>query len=142
MLTIDPISLSIQIADFLFLILILNFIVFRPIRNIIKKRKEAMSSDEDMAQSWTQKAGNCSEELESNMSDTRKKGTQEKETLKSSGLEKEQEMFKEAYSMVEEKIKKAKAELEEKRLRAKETLHADVKGFSMDLAEKFLGRGL
>jgi len=141
MLTIDH-TLFIQLAGFLLLILLLNIIVFRPIRTILSKRKEEMSSTEDITQAWSQKADKSSEELESNISDTRKKGIKERETLKSGGMEEEQKMLKETYSMVEDKINKARAELEENRLKARESLHAEVKGFSTDLAVKFLGRGI
>jgi F-type H+-transporting ATPase subunit b len=141
MLTIDY-TLYIQIANFLLLLLLLNVIVFRPIRNILSKRREEMSSTEAMAQAWVQKADKCSSELDANISGTRKKGLKERDVFKSDGAEEEQKMLKETYSMVEDKIGKARAALEEERLKARDYLQAEVKGFSVDLAEKLLGRGI
>lgn len=141
MLSIDH-TLFIQIAGFLFLILILNIIVYRPIRNILTKRKELMSSSEDMTQGWNRKAEKCSEELEADMSDTNKKGLKERESLRSEGMQEEDRMLKDTYSMLEDKIKIARINLEEKRLKAGDSLQKEVNGFSKDLAVKFLGRGI
>jgi F-type H+-transporting ATPase subunit b len=141
MLTIDY-TLFIQILNFLFLILLLNIIVFRPIRNILNKRKKEISSDEDMAQAWSQKAEKYSAELETDMSDTRKKGIKEKDALKSDGMEEEQKMLKETYSIVEDKINRARIEIEVKIHKAGDSLNREIKGFSTDLAEKLLGRGI
>lgn len=141
MLKIDY-SLFIQIFNFLLLILLLNIIVFRPIRNILNKRNEGMSSDEELARAWGQKREEYSAELETNISDTRIIGIKEKETLKSDGIEEEQRILKEAYSMVEDKISKARAEIEKKRQKAGDSLNKEIKSFSTDLVEKLLGRGI
>jgi F-type H+-transporting ATPase subunit b len=142
MLNIDFYTLSIQIANFLFLLLLLNIIVFRPIRNILSKRKEQMSSSEDATQTWIQKANKGSEELEANISDTRKRGIKERDSLKSEGMDDEQKMLKEIYSVVEDKLDKARAELEKESLKARDSLNNEVNGFAADLAEKLLGRGI
>lgn len=135
-------TLLIQIFSFLLLIYLLNIIVFRPVRNILNKRKEHISSEEDMVRTWGQDAERYSAELEANMSDARKNGIMEKETLKSEGVKEEQNMLKDTYSMVEDRINKARAEIEEKSIRAKSSLDGEIEGFSMDLAEKLLGRGI
>jgi len=141
MLTINY-TLFIQIANFLFLILLLNVIVFRPIRNILNKRKEEISSSENKTQACMRQTEKYSEELEANISSTRKEGFKNRDALKCEGMEDEDKMLKETYSLVEKKINKARLELEEKTLQARDSLHAEVKSFSTDLAEKFLGRGI
>jgi F-type H+-transporting ATPase subunit b len=142
MLNIDITSLFIQIGNFLLLIFLLNIIVYRPIRNILGKRKEEMSTTESLTQTLTQKAAQNSNELETNISDTRKRGVKERDVLKSEGNEEEQKMLKETYSLVQDKIDAARRELEEARLIARDSLQAEVKGFSANLVEKLLGRGI
>jgi F-type H+-transporting ATPase subunit b len=141
MLTIDY-TLIIQLLNFLLLILLLNIIVFRPIRNILNKRKEEMSLDAGKAQEFGQKTEKYSAELQMNITGVRKNGIKEKESLKSEGIEEEQKMLKDTYSMMEDKTNRARAELEEKRIKARDSLQKEIKGFSTDLAEKFLGRGI
>jgi F-type H+-transporting ATPase subunit b len=140
MLTIDY-TLIIQLLNFLLLILLLNIIVFRPVRKMLNKRKEEMSSDVESTQGWGQKAERYSEELRANISNVRKNGIKEKEVLKSEGLEAEKKMLKDTYSIVEDKTSKAMAELEKKRIKARDSLEKEIKGFSTDLVQKFLGRG-
>ncbi len=135
-------TLLIQILSFLLLIFLLNIIVFRPIRNILNKRKEFISSEEGMIRSWEQDSERYSTELEADISGARKSGIKEKETLKSDGVKEEQRMLKETYSMVEDRMNKARIEIKEKSRRAKESLDNEIKGFSMDLVKKFLGRGI
>lgn len=142
MLNIDITSLFIQIGNFLLLIFLLNIIVYRPIRNILSKRKEEMSSAEGLTQTLTQKTAQNSNELEANVSDTRKQGVRERDILKSEGDGEEQKLLKETYSMVQDKIDAARKELEEAKLRARDSLQAEVKGFSTNLVEKLLGRGI
>jgi F-type H+-transporting ATPase subunit b len=141
MLTIDY-TLIIQLLNFLLLLLLLNIIVFRPIRNILNKRKEEMSLDAEKAQEFGQKTEKYSAELQMNITGVRKNGIKEKESLKSEGIEEEQKMLKDTYSMMEDKTNRARAELEEKRIKARDSLQKEIKGFSTDLAEKFLGRGI
>jgi F-type H+-transporting ATPase subunit b len=91
MLEIDY-TLFIQIANFLFLLFVLNIILYRPIRGILNRRKEEMTSTEDQAVEWSQKADKFSEELKENTSKTRQEGLIKKEDLKNEGLQDERVM--------------------------------------------------
>jgi F-type H+-transporting ATPase subunit b len=142
MLNIDYISLSIQIANFLVLIFLLNIIVYRPIRNILGKRKDDMALTEDLTQTLAQKTTQSSHALEAHITDTRKQGNKERDALKSEGNQEEENMLKDTYSLVQDKINKARRELEEARLKARDSLQSEVKGFSSNLVEKILGRGI
>jgi F-type H+-transporting ATPase subunit b len=141
MLNVDY-TLIIQIVNFLFLLFVLNRIVYRPIRGVLNKRKEEMLSSEEKTSDWKQKADRFSEELEENMVGTRKEGQKEKESLKDQGLEQEREMIREAYSSVEENIEKVKAEIHERVALASGSLQSELEGFSRELAEKMLGRSI
>jgi F-type H+-transporting ATPase subunit b len=141
MLNIDY-TLLIQIANFLILLFLLNIIAYRPIRGILNRRKEEISSFEDIAQDWRQKAERFKEELEENISETRKDGFKEKGDLKDEGVERERAMLQKAYSSVEDKLRQSRAEIGDSVSQVRHALQADLEGFSRDLAEKILGRGL
>jgi F-type H+-transporting ATPase subunit b len=141
MLTIDY-TLIIQLINFLLLILLLNIIVFKPVRNMLNRRKQEMASDSDMAQEWGRKTEKYSADLQLNISEVRKKGIRDKDALKSEGMQVEQKMLKDTYSSVEDKLNLSRAELEEKSSRARDMLKKEIAGFSTDLAKKFLGRGI
>jgi len=141
MLTIDY-SLFIQIANFLFLIFLLNIIVYRPIRGILNRRKEEMSSTEEIIQDWKRKADRNSEEFENRLLETRNEGLKEKGNIKGQGMEEEREMLLNVYSSVEENIDKARLEIQDTISQAKQSLQTEVETFSHELAEKILGRGI
>lgn len=135
-------TLFIQIFDFLFLLFFLNLILYRPIRRIINRRKEDMSSSENIIQSWRQKADKCNQELEENISETRKQGLAQREDMKDEGIKEEREMLQETYASVEETIGKARKEIKERISQARESLQTEIEVFSRELAEKILGRGV
>jgi F-type H+-transporting ATPase subunit b len=139
MLEIDY-TLFIQIANFLFLLFVLNIILYRPIRGILNRRKEEMTSTEDQAVEWSQKADKFSEELKENTSKTRQEGLIEKEDLKNEGLQDERVMLQDASATAEENLLNARDEIQERLAQVRQSLQAEVKGFSQELAEKILGR--
>ena len=135
-------SLIIQLINFLILLIVLNFLLYRPIRKILNQRKNEVSSSISMTGDWNLKAGSYSTELQENMNKTRMEGLKEKDLLKQKGLEEEKKMLQETHESIEEKINRNKQEIQEKLEQARLVLQKDVDGFSRDLAEKILGRGL
>ena len=135
-------TVLIQIANFLILLFVLNIIVYRPIRSIINRRREEISSSEDIALNWRQKADKCSQEFEDNMSETRKQAIAQKENIKDEGIKEERDMLQETYTFVEDNIDKTRKEIQDKITQAKQSLQTELEAFSLELAEKILGRGI
>ena len=104
-------TLFIQIANFLILIFLLNIIAYRPIRGILNKRREEMSSELKITEDWKQKTDKYSEELEENISNTKKEAMKEKDGLKGQALEEEREMLRETYESIEKNIEKSRSEI-------------------------------
>jgi F-type H+-transporting ATPase subunit b len=139
MLSIDH-TILIQIANFLLLLLLLNIVVYRPIRGILNKRKEIMSSTEELAKNWGQKADKNSIEFEGRLTETRNEGLTEKGNLRSQGEEKKNEMLMEANASVEKKMEKAKSDMQERIVQVRQSLQKELETFSREVAEKILGR--
>ena len=135
-------STFIQMASFIFLVIMLNIILYRPIRRILIRRKNEISSTEEITRDLRRKAGNYSKEYEDNLSDTKKKGLKEKDGLKNKGMEEEREMLRQTYSSVEERIQKARNDIQERIAHARQSLETESESFSRDLAEKILGRDI
>ena len=141
MLNIDY-SLFIQMASFIFLVILLNIILYRPIRRILIRRKNEISSIEEITQDLKHKAGNYLKEYEDNLSDANKKGFKEREDLMNKGMEEEKEMLRQTYSSVEERIHNARMEMQDRISNARQSLQTELESYSQDLAEKILGRNL
>ena len=135
-------TLFIQIANFLFLLFLLNILLYRPIRKILGRRTEEMNSFQDAIGDFQNQSARYAIELEENMVEARKKGYKEKENLKGEGLAEEKGVLQEAISSTEGKIGKAKEEIGLKAVEARQSLENEVNLFSQELAEKILGRSI
>ena len=141
MLNIDG-TLIVQIVNFLLLLLVLNFILFRPIRRVLARREEEMNSRQKTIDDYQEQSEKNEKGIEEGVVQARKEGYAEKEALKSQGLEGEKEILQEAGGGVEQKLSAAKKEIESKIAVARETLEDQIASFSDELAQKILGRSI
>ena len=141
MLNIDG-TLLLQIANFLVLLLVLNLILFKPIRKILSQREEEMSSRQKTIDDYLDRAEMSEKGIEEGKVQARKEGYTSKEALKAQGLEEEKGILQEAGAGVEKKLGAAKKEIEAKIEAARETLEGQIASFSDELAQKILGRSI
>jgi F-type H+-transporting ATPase subunit b len=135
-------TLVFQIANFLFLLFILNIILYRPIRKILGQRGDEVVSFQGMIEDFQSRSEKGAKSLEENMATARSQGFKEKESLKRAGIEEEKVMLQQAISSAEEKIGKAKGEIDQDTAKARRSLEEEVRVFSQELAEKILGRSI
>ena len=135
-------SLLIQIGNFIILILILNIILYRPIRKILGRRNDEMSSLQKMIDDFRDRFVRNEKDLEGNMIGARKEGYKEKEDLKGEGLDEERALLQDAASSTEEKIRKARNDMRDRVVKVRNSLQSEMEVFSKELAEKILGRSI
>jgi F-type H+-transporting ATPase subunit b len=135
-------TLVFQIANFLFLLFVLNIILYRPIRKILGQRGNEVVSFQEMIEDFQSKSEKGAKTLEENMAGARSQGFKEKESLKGAGIEEEKVMLQQALSSAEERIGKAKGEIDQDTAQARRSLEEEVRVFSQELAEKILGRSI
>ncbi len=135
-------TLFLQLANFLFLLFILNIILYRPVRQIVGKRKAEIDGLQHSVSELEGNADRFAEELEESKAKARRMGNQEKETLKHQGLEEIKTLLKEAASASGERMGQGRREMEKKLLEARGALEKELNLFSKELAEKILGRSV
>ncbi|MBW2090620.1 MAG: ATP synthase F0 subunit B [Deltaproteobacteria bacterium] len=135
-------SLIFQIVNFLLMIVVLNYLLYRPIRGILKQRREKINSFESEIEALIQKADDRGVEIESRLTKARRDGFEKKEEIKGQGLDEEARVLDEANSRAEEALSKIKEQVKEEIAVAREALKEDLVIFSNDLAQKILGRSL
>ncbi len=135
-------TLFLQLANFLFLLFILNMLLYRPVRQILGKRKAEVDGLQNSVSELEGNANRFAGELEESMTQARKTGYQERESLKKQGLEEEKALLKEAASASGERMGLARTEMEIKLLEARGALEKELSLFSKELAEKILGRSV
>ena len=141
MLNIDG-TVILQIANFLVLLVVMNIILYKPIRGILAKRDEEMASRQKMIDDYQGRVKDNEGAIESGMVSARKEGYQEREALKAQGQDEEKGILQEAGATVERKLTAAKQEIDTKVTAARETLEGEISGFSNELAGKILGRSV
>ena len=135
-------SLIIQMISFLFLIGALNVVLYRPIREILARRREKITGLEDGIRQSGQDLAERSEALKAGIREAREKGLAEKALF-------EQEAREEEKKQMEKINEKARADFAEIRGKiAKETdevrksLQKKISVFADEISEKILGRAI
>ena len=141
MINIDG-SLFIQIANFLILIIALNYLLYRPLRAVLQQRREKFVGYETDISDLAGRAEGRIREIEARLAEARLDGFNKKDELKGSGLDEEKRIIAQASSDADLKIQGIKDQIKSEITMARDTLHAEIEGFSVELAQKILGRSL
>ena len=124
MIKIDA-SIFAQIANFIFLIVVLNTVLFKPIRKILLQRKEKVNGLENNIETFMKDAGEKDDSYFASIKEARVEGLMEKETLLQSASDEEK--------LIIEKInQKSQADLEAVR----EKIAKDVEGVRANLLKE------
>ena len=133
-------TVGIQIINFLVILWILNLILYRPIRNILRQRKEKIDGLEASIETYNEDAQEKDTAFAAGIKEARARGLSEKEALLQAAVEEEKEII----AKVNEKAQAELADIREKISReaksAKDALQAKVDEFSSDICQKILGR--
>jgi F-type H+-transporting ATPase subunit b len=135
-------SLFWQIGVFLFMIIAMNHLVYRPIRQIIKERNAKFTGFESDIASMLDKIAEQIKEIESRVTEARRDGFQRKDEIKDQGLEEEKTILSRASDEAEAEIQKVRDRIKDEISAARQTLKEDLAVFSAEVARKVLGRSL
>ncbi len=136
------ISLFWQLGVFLFMIFAMNHLLYRPIREIIKKRNEKFAGYEADIASTLNKIDERVNDIEARVKDARRDGFQKKDEIKEKGLNEEKTILAQAAGEAEAEIQKVRDRIKDEISSARETLKEDLAVFSAEVAQKVLGRSL
>lgn len=135
-------SVFIQIVNFIFLIWVLNIILYKPIRNVLAQRKEKITGLEQSIETFNYDSKEKEEAFDAGIKEARAKGLKDKEALV-------EEASQEEKSIVEKINEKAQADLVQIRSKiAKDTesvrasLQQEVDSFADAIVKKILGRAV
>ncbi len=133
-------SLFIQIVNFIFLIFVLNIILYKPIRKVLIQRKEKITGLEQRIDTVGKNIKEKDDAFSQGIKEARANGLNEKGILLQEGADEEREII--------EKInKKAQADLAEIRTKiakdvesVSESLRQELDSFANAIGQKILGR--
>jgi F-type H+-transporting ATPase subunit b len=136
------ITLFIQMINVLILLFALNFILFRPIRKIIKERNQIVETFNSDIASLTGEAQSSMEKFEVKILEARQEGVGRVQSMKDEGEQAEVELIATTTQEVQAKIDEARKKVASDIQDARTELQKQVQTFSVAVTEKILERSI
>ena len=136
------ITLVVQMINVLILLFVLNKILFRPIRNIIKERNQIVEDFNSDITSLTGQAQESGDEFEVKILEARQAGVGRVQSMKDEGEQAEVELIATTTQEVQAKIEEARKKVASDIQDARTELQKQVQIFSVAVTEKILERSI
>ena len=133
-------TIFIQIVNFLVLIFVLNIVLYKPIRSILRQRKEKMQGLETSAQSTGQQAEERNQAYTDGLKEARLKGQKEKEVLMKAAKDEEQAMVSKINAKAQQELATVKEKIAKDTDAVRNALEKEVDAFASAISQKILGR--
>ncbi len=141
MISVDS-SVFIQIVNFLFLIWILNKILYRPIRDILAKRQGRVTGMEDGIQACLTEAQEKDALFADGIRAARSTGASEKDRMIQEGEEEEKAIVRQINEKAQAELAKVREKIAKDAEDVRQALLQEVDKFANDIGEKILGRAV
>jgi len=136
------ITLLIQFVNFILLMLVLNFLLFRPLRGILGKRRGELEESSARVRVLGKDMQSKLDLYEAKLNEARKKGAEVKNRLRQEALEEELRLVEAAESSAAERKERVREQIEAEADAAKKDLNAQVDLLGREITEKVLGRAV
>ncbi|MGD8371389.1 MAG: ATP synthase F0 subunit B [Syntrophobacterales bacterium] len=136
------ITLFVQMINFLILLFVLNLILFRPIRKIIKERNQIIDEFNTDITSMTDQAQESMDQFEQKILEAKKDGMAKIQAMKEEGEEAEAQLISATNQEVQAKVEEARKRVGSEIQGARDQLQAQVQAFSVAVTEKILERSI
>ncbi|MEJ5348879.1 MAG: hypothetical protein WHS46_09350 [Desulfosoma sp.] len=141
MINVD-VTLFIQMANFLLLLVLMNLVLYRPIRRLVAQRNELVSKQRagiDKAESEAQKA---LQEFEQRLRAARAAGREKVQELKEAAYRMEKDLLARAAEEAAKEVQTVRERIQTEIGQVRAQLQAQIQVFSKDMAQRILGRSL
>ena len=135
-------STFIQIINFVFLIWVLNVLLYRPIRKILAQRKEKIDGLELSIETSDKDAAQKDEAFVVGIKEARAKGFKEKEALMQEAADEERKIIAEINSKAQAELAEVRENIKGEAEVARESLQKEVDNFANQICQKILGRAV
>jgi F-type H+-transporting ATPase subunit b len=132
----------IQMANFLALILVLNFLLYRPVLKIIEKRNKKIEESKEEVRSLDETIERKLAQYEEKIRQARAEAALQRDAVKAEGTEQSKEMIGKVREEISKKLEGFKAQLQKETDSARDVLREQTKAIAAEVSEKVLGRGV
>jgi len=135
-------SLLVQIVNFILLILILNIVLYKPIRGVLAKRREAIRGLNDSIDASSVGVREKEETFVAGIKEGRTKGVEIKDTLIDEASREERRIIGEITGRAQDDLAAVRVKISQEMVAVRESLQGEVDDFATAICEKILGRAL
>jgi F-type H+-transporting ATPase subunit b len=135
-------TLYAQLINFLLLVFLLNVVLFRPIRKIIKDRQATLLAQESEINLLGDQERSLEDEIKEKLAAARREGAAAREALKQEGAQAEASLLDEVKKQVEVEWATVEKKIKADMGKARKSLQTQAQSFAQLLATKILGREL
>jgi F-type H+-transporting ATPase subunit b len=135
-------SLFIQIVNFLFLIWIMNVVLYKPIRNVLIRRKEKMGGLEQNIARAVNDAREKEEAFANGIKEARSRGMKKKDALIQEATQEEKKIVEEINQKAQANMMEIREKISKEAKGVQASLQKDIDSFAQAIGEKILGRAI
>lgn len=132
------ITLVIQIVNFIVALIVLNFVLIRPIRNILQQRRNIVDGLLSETEKHNAEASMRLQKYDSELDAARTSANEQRDAVKQQGLDSELAIMAEAQNEAQAFLQKSRREVEQEVAAAMNGLRAQVDAFASKVVTKVL----
>ena len=136
------ITLLIQLVNFIVLLIVLNFILFKPIRQVMQEREQGISSALGDARNASDRMQSILDQYNASLADAKQKAATLYNTVYQQGLDAQRDMIAAERAKAGEMLDKARTEIAAATATARGELKTEAEKLSQDITSKLLGRAV
>mgnify|MGYP000029303163 FL=1 len=135
-------TLVLQFVNFMILLVVLNALLFKPLRAALQARKETIESSKAKVQDIDEQVQAQITRYEAQLQEARQQGVQERSALRKTGQEEEVRILGEANRTAADKLQKITTQIQEEADSARQDLRSQTEALAKEIAGKVLGRAV
>ncbi len=135
-------SLLIQLANFIVLLIILNFILFKPIRQIMQEREQGISAAFGDAKNAQERVQKRLEQYNASLAEAKQKAAAIYNAIYQQGLDAQRDMISAERTKAGQALDKARSEIASASAAARDDLRKEADRLSQEITSKLLGRAV
>ncbi len=135
-------TLLLQFANFMVLLLVLNALLYKPLRAVLAARKATIDGDLAKARALDEEIQAQVAEYEAKLQEARQRGSQERMALRQAALAEEAKMLGAANEKASQRLQSLKEQVAGEAEAARQGLRSETEALARQVAGKVLGRSL
>lgn len=135
-------TLGLQFLNFIILLIILNKLLYRPLKKIMDERRETITSSHAAAKDLEADIDEKMQRYQQQLSDAKIQANEERNKVKKAANDEEAKILAEAHGNATTRLQAIKAQVGDEAKDASKTLKSEAKSLAGQIATKILGREL